>query len=340
METQRVTWKPVEVEDLAEGIGQEAVKVCRDQSLGRIIVYLEYSIPIPEEAHHAFISVLFNDQYFVVARQREDLWQIVSRIPASFAPAVAAVLAPANVNQNQVDASLLEDVRAVCTRLQRENAQLRADLLLEKMRNPLKNEPEVPPADKDPKFTMEDKKPEPPVDVEQVENLIEKRKRAIASDCFATAMAHEGQLNMMGVVVEDTPDGTRWSYKGAPIGLPEQHPRMKELRRKEEMEDSIIHSMENLFPGVPPAKADNWVHRSKGMKCKTCMFYVAKDALVRGEGLQPVDKPLKLNVAIIGRCRRNAPTMNGWPVMYDSDWCGSHKLDENKVVADGQRKTE
>jgi hypothetical protein len=34
---------------------------------------------------------------------------------------------------------------------------------------------------------------------------------------------------------------------------------------------------------------------------------------------------------IIGRCRKHAPTMGGYPVVYTNDWCGDHKLDENKV---------
>jgi hypothetical protein len=32
----------------------------------------------------------------------------------------------------------------------------------------------------------------------------------------------------------------------------------------------------------------------------------------------------------VGRCRRHAPTMSGYPVVFRSDWCGDHKLDENK----------
>jgi hypothetical protein len=32
-----------------------------------------------------------------------------------------------------------------------------------------------------------------------------------------------------------------------------------------------------------------------------------------------------------GRCRRNAPTMNGFPAVFAKDWCGNHKLDENKL---------
>jgi hypothetical protein len=30
----------------------------------------------------------------------------------------------------------------------------------------------------------------------------------------------------------------------------------------------------------------------------------------------------------IGRCRRHAPTMNGYPVVTAGDWCGDHKLNE------------
>jgi hypothetical protein len=34
----------------------------------------------------------------------------------------------------------------------------------------------------------------------------------------------------------------------------------------------------------------------------------------------------------IGRCRRHAPSMNGYPVVFVTDWCGDHKLDENKLT--------
>ena len=62
---------------------------------------------------------------------------------------------------------------------------------------------------------------------------------------------------------------------------------------------------------------DNWKHHSKGMLCVTCMWFVKK---VNQEG------PSK-----IGRCRRRAPSLSGWPVMFLSDWCGDHKLDEGKI---------
>jgi hypothetical protein len=55
-------------------------------------------------------------------------------------------------------------------------------------------------------------------------------------------------------------------------------------------------------------EVDNWKHRSTGMLCKTCMHYVPK-----ADGSK-------------GRCRRHAPTMSGFPVMFPTDWCGDHKL--------------
>ena len=65
---------------------------------------------------------------------------------------------------------------------------------------------------------------------------------------------------------------------------------------------------------------DPWKHRSKRMACATCMWFVTKE---KSEG--------KDNIAPIGRCRRHAPTMNGYPVVFENDWCGDHKLDENAV---------
>ena len=76
-----------------------------------------------------------------------------------------------------------------------------------------------------------------------------------------------------------------------------------------------------LEPSNGAAEAvDNWKHRSAGMTCSTCMWFMEKRTL-QGE-------------AKIGRCRRRAPTLNGWPAMKLSDWCGDHKLDEEKISGD------
>ena len=73
---------------------------------------------------------------------------------------------------------------------------------------------------------------------------------------------------------------------------------------------------------IAKQSADPWVHRSSGMRCKTCIWFVGKE-------------PQALTVTVksqeVGRCRRHAPTMGGYPVVYMTDWCGDHRLDENKI---------
>jgi hypothetical protein len=75
-----------------------------------------------------------------------------------------------------------------------------------------------------------------------------------------------------------------------------------------------------------PTTKDPWQHRSSGMKCSTCMWFVLKDKSLR---LSP--QISNIGGKLVGRCRRHAPTMNGYPVCYEDDWCGDHKVDENKV---------
>jgi hypothetical protein len=52
---------------------------------------------------------------------------------------------------------------------------------------------------------------------------------------------------------------------------------------------------------------DRWKNRSADMRCHSCMHYVSK-------------------IGDRGRCRRHAPTLGGWPVVFETDWCGDHKL--------------
>jgi len=52
---------------------------------------------------------------------------------------------------------------------------------------------------------------------------------------------------------------------------------------------------------------DNWKNKPTGMICSTCMFYVNT------------------------RCRRHAPTMQGYPAVFKEDWCGDHKLDKSTI---------
>jgi hypothetical protein len=65
---------------------------------------------------------------------------------------------------------------------------------------------------------------------------------------------------------------------------------------------------------------DLWAHRSVGLRCKSCMWFAAK---ISGR-VQRADH-------IIGRCRRHAPSMHGYPVVFSDDWCGDHKMDENAI---------
>jgi hypothetical protein len=68
--------------------------------------------------------------------------------------------------------------------------------------------------------------------------------------------------------------------------------------------------------------ADNWKHRSANMLCSTCMWYAPK-AVSSDSSHGP----------LVGRCRRHAPTISGYPVVFVNDWCGDHKLDETAVCA-------
>lgn len=62
--------------------------------------------------------------------------------------------------------------------------------------------------------------------------------------------------------------------------------------------------------------SDPWVHRDEKMRCSTCMWFISKSGLIGSK---------------IGRCRRHSPTLAGYPVVFVGDWCGDHKLDENKA---------
>ena len=65
---------------------------------------------------------------------------------------------------------------------------------------------------------------------------------------------------------------------------------------------------------------DNWKHKSLSMTCTTCMWFVEKAKI----GNDVTTKAL-------GRCRRHSPTLGGWPALWSNDWCGDHKIDEEKI---------
>jgi hypothetical protein len=70
------------------------------------------------------------------------------------------------------------------------------------------------------------------------------------------------------------------------------------------------------------------------------MWFVAKPTIpMLGAiaGAESAGAPYKGLIApqeperVLGRCRRHAPTINGFPAAWSDDWCGDHKLDEAKV---------
>lgn len=69
--------------------------------------------------------------------------------------------------------------------------------------------------------------------------------------------------------------------------------------------------------------ADPWRHRSLSMRCQTCMFWVVKKT--------DRTRDISCDTGPIGRCRQSSPTMKGWPAVFAMDWCGDHKVDENKI---------
>ncbi len=78
---------------------------------------------------------------------------------------------------------------------------------------------------------------------------------------------------------------------------------------------------------VAPGR-DPWEHRSHGMRCATCMFFVAKAVSRETAARRERDGDAR---GALGRCRLHGPTMRGFPGVFETDWCGDHKLDEERV---------
>jgi hypothetical protein len=68
---------------------------------------------------------------------------------------------------------------------------------------------------------------------------------------------------------------------------------------------------------------DPWAHRSAGMQCRTCMWFAEK--------VSQTPRAETDTRGAVGRCRRHAPSIAGYPVVFSTDWCGDHKLDESKA---------
>lgn len=57
-------------------------------------------------------------------------------------------------------------------------------------------------------------------------------------------------------------------------------------------------------------------HKASNMLCKTCRWFVPTTSETNPD-------------PEVGRCRRHAPTKEGFPVVFNWDWCGDHTLKEN-----------
>ena len=95
------------------------------------------------------------------------------------------------------------------------------------------------------------------------------------------------------------------------------------MPRKKKVEASGVEVVWKASGNIKPPDEDSWKHRSLGMRCRTCVSFVVKHSS------RPIDPHNP--VAALGRCRRHAPTLSGWPAVYEVDWCGDHKIDEEKI---------
>ena len=62
--------------------------------------------------------------------------------------------------------------------------------------------------------------------------------------------------------------------------------------------------------------------------CNMC-FFVEKKHVMRDVVIN--EMPIEDPRGTIGRCRANPPTMKGFPIVFEQDWCGGHRIDENKI---------
>jgi len=71
--------------------------------------------------------------------------------------------------------------------------------------------------------------------------------------------------------------------------------------------------------------------KASKMKCPTCSWF---------EETELYHKIDKKCFALIGTCRKHAPTTNGYPPVFTTDWCGDHRSDgSERVKANGSIDT-
>ena len=77
------------------------------------------------------------------------------------------------------------------------------------------------------------------------------------------------------------------------------------------------HKTASFDGNVGTSPKDLWQHRSRDMRCKSCMWFVQKHVSVAVDA----------TTGELGRCRKHSPVVGqGWPSVFEQDWCGDHKL--------------
>lgn len=84
--------------------------------------------------------------------------------------------------------------------------------------------------------------------------------------------------------------------------------------------------MKEIVQVVPFAHATG-----DGVNFGYTLLYSDGSALVRASSDSTAELEKETN--LVGRCRRHAPTLNGYPVVLPKDWCGDHKLDADAVTS-------
>jgi hypothetical protein len=73
--------------------------------------------------------------------------------------------------------------------------------------------------------------------------------------------------------------------------------------------------------------SDQWADKAT-FGCGTCQWFQEKEqvAVVHAPKATPGLITTPGRDRMLGRCRRHAPTLGGYPVVTPADWCGDHKL--------------
>ncbi|MEN6396756.1 MAG: hypothetical protein ABFC78_09765 [Methanoregula sp.] len=108
------------------------------------------------------------------------------------------------------------------------------------------------------------------------------------------------------------------------------------MEERDELRSRVVYleRSSNVQKKQQAQENDPWKNRSAGMRCRTCMYFAVKTTTTSESKAQYAAGQIALAGKygqIVGRCRRHAPTMNGYPVVFEDDWCGDHKIDETKV---------